>query len=217
MKIIEILLLSTDLPATEQFYTEVLNVKVLYKNKDEVSFLIGTTKLSFGYTALQSPNYHLAIDIPNNKLHEAFDWLKHKTEILPVTATSQFSKFEAWNAESLYFYDNNGNLLELISRKDVLNNAKLDFDEAQLLYISEIGIVCENVNAQAKKLTTDYNLPYYPKQPKQDDFTVLGDEQGLIILVSPHRNWYPTNRKAEAFPLSVIFTQGSDLKHVLSL
>jgi catechol 2,3-dioxygenase-like lactoylglutathione lyase family enzyme len=217
MKLREILLLSNDLHATEQFYTEILNLKPINKNKAEISFLIGVTTLSFRHTDLQNPNYHFAIDVPNNKLHEAFEWLQLKTEILHVTANSQFSVFEDWNAESFYFYDNNSNLLELISRRDVPNWTDVDFDESQLLYISEIGIVDDNVVIKGEGLAANYNLPYYSKQPKQNDFIALGDEQGLFILVSPTRNWYPTNRKAEAFPLKVVFVESSDISYVLNI
>jgi len=177
--------------------------------------MIGTTRLCFRSTVLQEPCYHIAVDIPNNKLGEAFDWLKSRVEILQVTETSMFSKFEAWNAESFYFYDNNGNLLEFICRLDVPNTSEQPFDISQLLYISEIGIVCDDVNGMAEKLNASYGLSYYSKQPKLDNFMVLGDEKGLFILVSPDRNWYPTGKKAKIFPLEVVFRGNEGREYIL--
>ena len=217
MELKEILLLSNDLSSTAQFYSEILNVKPVDKNDNELAFLIGKTKLRFQVTDIKQPIYHLAIEIPNNKLEEAFNWLKERTTILPVTQDSNYSKFEAWNAASFYFYDNNGSILELICRHDVTNESDLPFDETQFLYISEIGLVSNEVEHLAEKLTATYQLDYYARQPKQKDFIVIGDEKGLLILVSSERNWYPTTRKAESFPIAVLFIGSDNIEHKLNI
>lgn len=77
MKLEAIELLSNNIIETEQFYNNILDIKTNSKNENEVSFLIGTTKVSFQKSAVENPNYHLAFDIPNNKLEEAFKWLEH--------------------------------------------------------------------------------------------------------------------------------------------
>ncbi|MBB5620339.1 catechol-2,3-dioxygenase [Pedobacter cryoconitis] len=203
MKIEAIELLSNNIIETEQFYNNVLNIKTNSKNENEVSFLIGTTKVSFQTSTVERPNYHLAFDIPNNKLEEAFKWLEQRTTVLPVTDDSQFSSFEAWNAKSFYFYDNNGNLLELICRFDTDHQSDVAFDSNSILYVSEIGIVTSDVHSTAEELISQYGLDYYVKQPKTENFAVIGDENGLLILVTPDRNWFPTTKKAQAFEAKV--------------
>jgi len=205
MKIKEIHLLSNNIIETERFYNTTLAVETEMMNKEEVSFLIGTTRLVFKKSAVQQPNYHLAFDIPNNKLEEAFNWLAERTLLLPVTESSKFASFESWNATSIYFYDNNKNLLELICRADLLNESALPFSSNALLYISEIGIVTDNVQEMADELIDKYGLAYYDKQTKQENFVVLGDETGLFILVSPDRNWYPTTKKTKSFETRIVF------------
>jgi hypothetical protein len=32
---------------------------------------------------------------------------------------------------------------------------------------------------------------------------VLGDDEGLFIIVTENRNWYPTNKPSAIFPLEV--------------
>ncbi|RAJ35779.1 VOC family protein [Pedobacter cryoconitis] len=203
MKFEAIELLSNNIIETEQFYNNILDIKTNSKNENEVSFLIGTTKVSFQKSAIENPNYHLAFDIPNNKLEEAFKWLEQRTTILPVTDDSQFSSFEAWNAKSFYFYDNNGNLLELICRFDADNQSDAAFDSSSILFVSEIGIVTSDVLTTATGLISQYGLEYYAKQPKTENFAVIGDETGLLILVTPDRNWFPTAKKAQAFEARV--------------
>lgn len=206
MKINEISLLSNNLAETETFYNQVLDIKTLAKTDQEITFAVGATQLTFiNSTASSHPNYHLAFDIPTNKLEEAFAWLKQRTAILPVTADQDIADIKLWNARSFYFYDNNGNLLELISRYDNPNPSDTPFNESSVLYISEIGIAVESVQELADNLITQYGLDYYTKQPKQDNFMALGDETGLFILVDQNRNWFPISKKAEAFWTSVTF------------
>ncbi|MGY0037350.1 VOC family protein [Pedobacter sp. NJ-S-72] len=206
MKIKAIELLSNNIIETEHFYNNTLNIKTNKKTETEISFLIGTTQLTFQKSEVKHPNYHLAFDIPNNKLEEAFNWLDQRTAILPVTDDSNFSSFEAWNAKSFYFYDNNENLLELICRFDADNQSSASFDSNALLFVSEIGIVTADVSAMGEQLIRQYDLEYYVKQPKTESFAVVGDETGLFILVNPDRDWFPTKKKAQSFQTKIQFS-----------
>ena len=40
----------------------------------------------------------------------------------------------------------------------------------------------------------EYDLNFFSKQPPQDDFVAIGDDDGLFIVVNDKRNWYPTNK-----------------------
>lgn len=209
MEIKELQIMTNQLEETETFYNQVLNITTLDKTENEVSFQIGKSKLSFVTASADQPVYHIAFDIPNNKLMEAFEWLKQRTAILPVTPDTNFSNFELWNAKSFYFHDNNKNLLEFICRSDLNNAAEQPFDESLMLAISEIGLVADDVPFLAETLMSKYDLEVYEKQPAQDNFTVLGDEHGLLILVNQDRDWYPTTQKAKPYPVKLIFNNGN--------
>lgn len=210
MKIETVNLLSQNIQQTKEFYTGVLGLESIGESVHEITFIIGYTQLNFRLTELTNPNYHLAIDIPRNRLEEASFWLQQQADLIPVNEGELFSRFDAWNASSFYFYDNNGNLLELICRYDLDNRSEEEFASSSLLYISEVGIVSRDVQATAKRLMAKYGLAYYAKQPPTENFVVLGNETGLIILVSDDRNWYPTTRKAEIFPLSIAIEMHGD-------
>lgn len=210
MKIETVNLLSQNIQQAKEFYTGVLGLESIGESVHEITFIIGYTQLNFRLTELINPNYHLAIDIPRNRLEEASIWLQKQADLIPVKEGELFSRFEAWNAGSFYFYDNNGNLLELICRYDLDNRSEEEFTSSSLLYISEVGIVSRDVPATAKRLMVKYGLTYYAKQPPADNFVVLGNETGLIILVSDDRNWYPTTKKAEIFPLSIAIEMHGD-------
>lgn len=217
MRIKELHLLTNNLKDTAQFYTQVLGATVKGENEQELSLLLGETLISFQNSPEENPVYHVAFDIPGNKLEEAYQWLKQRTTILPVTAETEFSDFQLWNAKSFYFYDNNGNLLELICRYDLDNNSDLIFDGSSILYVSEIGLVSDDVPFLAETLMNKYGLEVYSKQPAQDNFTALGDDEGLLIIVNADRNWFPTDKKAKSFRTKIIFDTGTNEDHELSI
>lgn len=217
MRIKELHLLTDNITETESFYNTVLEVKTEQKTSTSVSFNVGNTRIIFVQTkADTNPVYHFALDIPNNKFEEAFEWIKKRTQLIPVLEENNFvSNFDLWNAKSLYFYDNNKNLLELICRFDVDNATNDSFDSSSILYASEIGIVSESASKTAKKLTDKYGITEYTKQTGTDSFTALGDDYGLLVLVNNQRNWFPTTDLAKAFPSKIVFDYRGKENYIL--
>lgn len=219
MKIKELHLLSDNIIETELFYNNVLNVKTEDKSPNTVSFNVGSTKIIFIQTKTNiKPVYHFAFDIPNNKFEEAFEWMKARTQLIPVIDENNFvSKFDLWNAKSFYFYDNNLNLLELICRFDMNNETKKPFDSCSILYASEIGIVSESASQTADFLTNKYGIKEFTKQAGTDSFTALGDDYGLLVLVNNQRNWFPTNDLAKSFPTKIVFDNEANENYILEI
>lgn len=200
MKIREIILRTSQLAATTAFYTHTLQLPLLRESANSVSFQAGSSVLIFEQSdTIASPVYHVAFNIPQNRLPEAIQWLQGATTLLPVTGNSPISDFPHWNAHAVYFYDNNGNLLELIARHDLKNDAA----KWQVECISELGIATATPTRYADELIRDYQLPVFSKQPRLEQFTALGDEEGLLIIVAEERNWYPTAIPARHFPASI--------------
>ncbi|MEK6828122.1 MAG: VOC family protein [Nanoarchaeota archaeon] len=202
MKIVEIDLLSDNLYETSRFYSELLGFTISDKTESKISFKVGSSKLNFLKSDHQNCVYHFAFDIPHNKLDEALKWLLLKVNLIEFQG-SNIIDFPNWNAKSLYFYDNNGNILEFIARFENDNKSDTAFDNFSIASISEIAFVTNNVEKLAKDLIQTYGLTYYHRQVQRDDFSVIGDDNGLIILVSSTRNWFPTPIKVEKFPVKV--------------
>jgi len=216
MKIRALHLNTNNLAETEAFYNTILNIPTNRITSNEVSFLIGETELLFTKSGSES-HYHIAFDVPKNLLEQSYNWMKSKIEILPVTKNSEFSNFELWNAKSFYFYDNNSNLLEFIARFDLENTSEKTFDNTSILHANEIGIVTKGVPKLTKKLLNDYPIAIYTKQPAQENFTVLGDETGLFVLVNENRNWFPTDKKAKSFPMKIVFKASDNKTYELEI
>ena len=108
------------------------------------------------------------------------------------------AEFETWNANAVYFYDNNNNLLEFIARKDLNNSETEIFNSKQILNISEIGIVKKNPLEFGNQLIEKYGLNLFEKNQNSEMFTAIGDDNGILIIVKANRNWYPTEIPAKS-------------------
>jgi len=196
MNILEIEILTENFDETENFYSKLLGFQIQSKNRNTISFSAGKSTLTF-IPGNRNPRYHFAFNIPNNKLDEALIWISKKTELIKNPENTFIANFDNWNAKSLYFYDNKGNVLEFITRFDLNQISDKPFTSESILSINEIGVVTDNPIAFAEKMINENQLQYFVKGPKKEDFVVLGDDNGLIIVSNPHRDWYPTHNRAE--------------------
>lgn len=211
MKIKEIILLSNDLNETSRFYSELMGFTISESTSCKITFKTGSSQLTFLHTKNQNCIYHFAFDIPHNKLDEAIQWLSARVDLIEFQESNVID-FPDWNAKSLYFYDNNGNILEFIARFENENESHHSFDSTSIVSISEIAFVTDNVEKLAKDLIQTHGLTYYFRQIQREDFSVLGDDKGLIIIVKSTRNWFPTAIKVEKFPVNVtIENNGNNL------
>jgi len=199
MEILEVIIMSDNLRKTEEFYREKLGLIVLKNSKNSISFKAGRSVLTFLKSKALDPVYHFAFNIPKNQIHEAVTWASLKLDLLNSEDNHVIADFENWNAKSFYFLDNNGNILEFIARADLDNESHTPFNSTSIISISEFGLVTDNVAETAQKLRSNYGIPLFDKQPVLKNFAAAGDDEGLLILSTTGRNWYPTNIPVQGF------------------
>jgi catechol-2,3-dioxygenase len=130
---------------------------------------------------------HFAVNVGD--FAEAVAWARGRAELLRDDVP-----FEAWRARAAYFYDPAGNLVELIARE------RAPGDEL-LLEISEVGLPVEDVGAAVEFLQNELGLPHF--SGNKQDFSAVGDDHGLLILVPVGRPWLFTDRAAADAPVRV--------------
>ena len=138
MNIKELQLFTPNLKAQTKFFTEILELDIAESSDNSVSFQIGHSILKLVDRKAFTP-YHYAITIPANQEKEALQWLKKRVDILKYEE-EEIQYFDFWDAYAIYFYDADGNIGELIARKNLDNDSDRPFDKNALLEISEIGI-----------------------------------------------------------------------------
>ncbi|MBS1511471.1 MAG: VOC family protein [Bacteroidetes bacterium] len=198
MKIVQLVLQTNQLLATKLFYQDVLGLEVVDETAMHIVFRIGDSQLVFELVHSEhTPKYHFAFTIPLNQMEAAADWVAARTTPIRIDDNGYIAHFKDWKARAVYFFDNNANILELICRDDLHNAAEDDFTAAFILSISEIGLVVDQPLVTGDELNHTIHTDFFSKGPKREDFTAVGDDDGLFVIAIPGRNWYPTQQPSE--------------------
>ena len=203
MKIQELTIYTSQLDEQRAFYSETLELPLLHKNTDSFKIAIGSSKLTFHYQHKATP-YHFAFNIPSNQAFEASSWLQKKNIQLLKDEDHELIDFSNWNAQSMYFYDPDRNIVELIARKNLAIENRDPFNSHAFLCISEIGIPCTNIEQIYQALLPIDYLPKYDGDFSR--FCAVGDESGLLILIQKEvKKWFPTNDTAYSSNFQLLF------------
>ena len=208
MLIKQLFLLTNDLAGTRQFYHDLLQVQIVGETGAHISFKFGNSLLTFFETSVvQGPFYHFAFSVPNNKLEEALTWATNFIKILSYLASSLIADFKGWNARAFYFHDNNQNILEFITHYDQETFNNSSFTVSLISGICEIGVVVPDVRNACNILNVDYHIPYFIKGPHLNDFSVMGDSNGMLVVSKTGRGWLPTQRASERYWTKLIIEE----------
>ncbi len=205
MKINQLEIFTPNLEAQILFYSKTLGLDIIEKTNQFVLFQIGFSKLKITYRKVHLP-YHFAINIPSNQEVEALNWLKERVEILR-DETSEIQYFDFWEANAIYFYDADNNIVEFIARKKLNLISNRPFDKNELISISEIGIPTTNISREYKILNAEIDIPIYSGSVEK--FCAVGDDNGLFIIINKtlKKEWYPTNNQPFSADFNIEFIE----------
>jgi catechol 2,3-dioxygenase-like lactoylglutathione lyase family enzyme len=188
------LLTAAPLKRMKDFYHRLLGFEVLDDRPERLTIAAGLSQITF-FTAKPEdgkPFYHFAFNIPENKILAARTWQRERTSLLPISARLRHPAYPAdvvdyrhWNAHSIFFFDPAGNVVEYIARHDLQNGAQGAFDSKDILYASEIGLIVDDVPGVASNLKELLGIGQY--RGGSDQFTALGDEHGLLLIMKRGR------------------------------
>lgn len=204
MQITALKIQTGNIHAQQDFYGNKLGLPSQITD-NELRLQIGSSKLVFVQNTNFTGRYHFAFTIPKNQLEDGVRWLEQRTSIASdATGATRFQTGE-WNAENVYFYDPQGNILELIARHDELsleNASQETFGPHSLLHISEIGLASPNVLEMIEWFAKTLEVGTY--KSFDETFAPIGDVHGLVIAVQENRIWFPdTDIPAQILPVEL--------------
>jgi len=218
---ISVLTMSAPDPAElKKFYADELGFEEIpaATDSDGFSFKCGNTRVNF-VPGDRDAKYHFAINVHPDKLPEAITWLQScGVELLHSQEHKGFLlDFPDWWAKSVYFFDPAGNIVEIIGRGALGaagNTPK--FSAQSLLGVSEIGIVTEDIPYFREWVNITHGIPPFARNKNTDEFSAMGDDHGLLLLVNPGHKWLMGNFEAKHFPLAIEgTTEGREYKMIL--
>lgn len=199
MKFEQITLFTSNFSETMQFYDEILECPMLEVNIDYFKVKIGETTLCFQRTKDNiQPYYHFAIDIPYNYFYEM---KQHFQNILfLLMEDGKHSVYcESFVAQSMYFNDPSGNIVELIARASNIT------DEPEFTRVSEMSFVCNDLDTLYPALL-NYNVTVHNGEPfNSNQLNFIGDmnDESYLLLTPEQRKWLFSDKLSQAHPLTI--------------
>ncbi|MET3575980.1 glyoxalase [Bhargavaea ullalensis] len=192
------------LAAMRRFYGNILELEISERLEDSFTVKIGGTDVTF--VASERPSfYHFAINIPGNQFTMLKYWVKDRVPLNWDGGVDEVY-FRSFDADSMYFEDPSGNIVELIGRrkKDLFG----DVSRASFLNISEVGVVPQDV----VKAGTELQKAGIPLRGgtdvDPDSLNFLGRGETFFVLVPEGRRWYFSKRTSEIHPLEALLDDG---------
>ncbi|MEM8995594.1 MAG: ring-cleaving dioxygenase [Acidobacteriota bacterium] len=199
----------------EQFYAGVLGLKILDRGRRHVTVAAGETHLTYrkGPDDAGSPFYHVAFNIPENKILSARDWQLERTPLDPNPNAARHPDhpdivhFERWDAHAVFFRDPAGNILEHIARHTLDNAAPGPFSSRDIACCSEIALVldAEDLRPAADRLGERIGAARYRNSSAR--FVALGDENGLVLVM---KKGFSLRGDADIYPTDVDMAVGGE-------
>ncbi|PLR69407.1 VOC family protein [Bacillus sp. UMB0893] len=185
MKILHVHLECNDLEKMKAFYIRFLKMELEEEDSGSFTVKAGQSRLTF-IKSENRPYYHVCFRTNERFFDLMFE--KIESSLLP-NEKGEVSMF--WKGKQAYFHDPEGNVLEMLERKDVPADLLDWFD------VIEVGLPCENIHHMQKELSflNDQFLA------ESDTFAFVGDNNGAAVVVKEGRDWYPTARGSEIHPI----------------
>ena len=203
------------------FYAERLGFEVEEESERSLTLRTGPApgRITFDFVEGVAAHYHFAFNIPQNQIISAYEWQKQRTEfILPPEELNDEGMpravvaFRHWNAHSLFFWDPAMNAVEYIARHDLKNDRDGEFSLDNILAISEIGLIVDDVPAIAAYIKEALGAATYVGH--SDEFHPVGDQNGLLLVFKRGRKQaFGQGRDRDMYPTEVRL-KGDEAKRV---
>lgn len=211
MKIQKLTIFTSQLQEQLKFYRDNLQMEIRNQSEEHFDLIAGYSVLEFRQREKSTP-YHIAFHIPDKQEEEALRWLKERVSILKSNS-DEIIDFSNWDAKSVYFYDEDKNVIEFISRGHLNKPESAIFSGKSIVGISEIGIPTENIQEKFDFLQRNCSLEIFDGSFER--FCAIGDPQGLFITINKNmKDWFPTGDKAFSSDFEIEFTHKEKSCHL---
>ncbi|MCM4157895.1 VOC family protein [Gramella sp. AN32] len=193
MKITQLKIFSQNIKEQLRFYKDELDFELTSYDETSFELQLGYSVLRFEKSTKARP-YHFAFHIPDGQEDWASEWLK--SHLAPIKHHGkEIIDFDNWKAKSVYFYDKDENIVELISRIDLNSSDSGVFNAQSIVGIAEIGMATSDISAKFKDLRSECFLNLFDGDMER--FCAIGDASGLIICIDKNKkDWFPNEDKA---------------------
>ncbi len=189
MRIQQVTIFAPDVSEMGRFYGGQLGM-ALTPLQESLEVQAGASRLDIRRSDGPVPAAHFAFNVAPDQFELVVHWLGQRTELLLQPEGVEIAEFPRWSARAVYALDPAGNIIEFIARDRIAGSGKRSFEaDTDLLGISEIGLVVDDVPGTSADLRERFGIPEF--DGGSDEFCALGDDEGLLILSKTGRAWRP--------------------------
>lgn len=140
--------------------------------------------------------------------------MSERTGLIEVAEGELVAHFNNWNANSFYFYDGSGNIVEFIARYDLGNAAEGVFGAHHILGLNEIGFPVRDITVSDSTLSNILGTKAWKGNDHR--FGTHGDQEGLILLPNYEvkGTWFPTDHNVTNEPFEIVVEVRDRLHHL---
>lgn len=202
-----VILYTNQLKILQRFYMNILELPLLEQTDKSFTVKVGTSTLTFQKIDVPA-FYHFAFNIPGNQFTLIKSWIKNKIPLNREGGRDEVY-FENFDADSIYFEDPAGNVIELVGRRyrDLFGSPSPE----SFLNISEVSITTYDMTRVGEKIQ-DIGIPLWRStEINPHGLNFLGRDDTFIVLVPPGRRWYFSEQISDIYPLEMTLTTGDIL------
>ena len=199
-----VLLYTNQLKFLRRFYGDVMELDISKANDEQFTVEVGESSITFKHSD-RPAFYHFAMNIPGNQFSMMKYWMQDRV-LLNRDESRDEIYFSSFDADSMYFEDPAGNIVELIGRRhrDLFG----DLTTASFLNISEVSITTPFVTEVGEQIQ-DFGIGLRGgTEVNPESVNFLGKGDAFIVLVKPGRRWYFSKKLSETHPLEMTLNDG---------
>jgi len=214
MEISQVTLKTKDLERMKEFYTETLGMSLTEHNKESFQIAVGSSHLKFSSRYVEgAPFYHFAFNIPSNKFKEAKAWIRNKVSLNYEDGEDE-AEFSHLPAQSFYFYDPVGNIVEFISRHSIAKDEVHPFSPNSIQNISEISLTVKDPVKTGHKLFAIGIKERDNYELSESSLNFLGDNStgSYLLLTKPGRRWIFSDKTSVIHPIYIKLSNNVEIE-----
>lgn len=203
-----VLFYTNKLKSLKRFYANVMALDITGSTSEQFTVNVGETDITFKQTETAS-FYHFAINIPGNQFVIMKHWIQDRLTLNKDGGINEIY-YPSLDADSMYFEDPAGNLIELIGRRS--RDLFGPLTKKAFFNVSEVGLITPYVMEVGDELQ-DFEIPLrHGAEVDPNALNYLGRDDTFIVLAQPAWKWRFSEKKAETHPLEITL---KDDRHIV--
>ncbi|MBY0124355.1 VOC family protein [Bacillus sp. S/N-304-OC-R1] len=212
MKINQVEIFISNYQETVSFYKDILEFVCIFETADMTSFQVSSSILTLHKDETHSYYYHFAFNIPPNLFKSAKNWIQERWPLLTEDDSDEIH-LTGSKANSFYFEDPAGNIVEYIARYETITESLEEcFQSNLVLGISEIGLSTSDIKKYVEEILA-LGIPTRNDEPISYEkyLNFMGEfEDGEFIIVGPEgRRWIFSDKVGIPSPVIIKTNHGT--------